>query len=550
LSPSEVLKGNIHLEAIDLNSPEIFLIREPSGQMNIHDMSAPEKSGGGEAAEKGPPPDLNILLDKFKLSNAAIKYASLNNLSKGTPQEIKTSSQEILRIPALEVVGVAADIKKQEVNISEVSTTGTSLLIKRLEDGVLNLETLAGPPAPVSEVEKSREGPSNSAPSWVVMLKRLVVKDYSVKAEDLVPETGAGVLIDKIDILGEGITTRKNEKGKVAMTCRINESGLLNLDCDLGLSPLQAGVKTGLEKLNLASIDPFAEPYFPGLISKGAFSLSGQLSLKTGDDGSLGTLFKGDMGISDFGSVDRLHSEDLIKFKSLKIKGIDLGTAPMHVNINEIALDRLFARIGIDAKGNVNLIKGDGKEAQEKDTEKAVQVAVSDKSEKADKTKDEVQDKQDKPLPINIGRVILSGGHIQFSDKSLNPGYRTDLTNIKAQVKGLSSKQDKEASLALKGLLDRQGQLDVSGRINPLAEELFVDIKVKFQNMGLSGLSPYSGKYIGKKIAKGKLFIDLAYVVDKRKLKAENMVFLDQFTLGEPVDSPDSMNLPVDLASR
>jgi hypothetical protein len=66
--------------------------------------------------------------------------------------------------------------------------------------------------------------------------------------------------------------------------------------------------------------------------------------------------------------------------------------------------------------------------------------------------------------------------------------------------------------------------------------------------MDLSPASPYSGKYVGYVIEKGKLSFDLKYLIDKKKLSSENKVFIDQFTFGEKVDSPDATSLPVKLA--
>jgi len=66
--------------------------------------------------------------------------------------------------------------------------------------------------------------------------------------------------------------------------------------------------------------------------------------------------------------------------------------------------------------------------------------------------------------------------------------------------------------------------------------------------MDLSPTSPYSRKYVGYIIEKGKLSFDLQYLIDKKKLASENKVFIDQFTLGEKVDSPDATSLPVKLA--
>jgi len=60
--------------------------------------------------------------------------------------------------------------------------------------------------------------------------------------------------------------------------------------------------------------------------------------------------------------------------------------------------------------------------------------------------------------------------------------------------------------------------------------------------------SPYSGKYIGYTIEKGKLSVDVRYHVEKGELTAENNVFLDQLTFGEKVESPDALSIPVTLA--
>jgi hypothetical protein len=84
--------------------------------------------------------------------------------------------------------------------------------------------------------------------------------------------------------------------------------------------------------------------------------------------------------------------------------------------------------------------------------------------------------------------------------------------------------------------------------VNPLKQDLFVDLQARFSDMDLSPMSPYSGKYVGYVIEKGKLSFDLKYLIDKKKLNSENKVFVDQFTFGEKVESPDATRLPVKLA--
>ncbi len=131
---------------------------------------------------------------------------------------------------------------------------------------------------------------------------------------------------------------------------------------------------------------------------------------------------------------------------------------------------------------------------------------------------------------------------------SVKPNYTADLSALAGRVTGLSSEATKMADLDLKCMFNNYAPLEITGRINPLREDLFVDIKARFTDVDLSPLTPYSGKYAGYTIKKGKLSLDLKYLIDKKKLDSSNVVFLDQFTFGERVESDKATKLPVRLA--
>jgi Domain of Unknown Function (DUF748) len=100
----------------------------------------------------------------------------------------------------------------------------------------------------------------------------------------------------------------------------------------------------------------------------------------------------------------------------------------------------------------------------------------------------------------------------------------------------------------LSGKIDKAGPLKITGTINPLTEDTFTDLTIKFDNVDLTAAAPYSGKYVGYPIQKGKLFLNLVYKVSQKQLEAENKVAVDQLTFGEKTDSPDATSLPVPLA--
>ncbi len=87
------------------------------------------------------------------------------------------------------------------------------------------------------------------------------------------------------------------------------------------------------------------------------------------------------------------------------------------------------------------------------------------------------------------------------------------------------------------------------GKVNPLAKDLFLDIRASAHDIELAPLTPYAAKYAGYGIEKGKLSMKVAYKLENRKLTAQNNVILNQLTFGAKVDSPTATKLPVLFAT-
>ena len=71
---------------------------------------------------------------------------------------------------------------------------------------------------------------------------------------------------------------------------------------------------------------------------------------------------------------------------------------------------------------------------------------------------------------------------------------------------------------------------------------------MNFRNIELSTFNPYSGKFAGYNISKGKLTTELSYKIDGRKLNAGHHIIIDQLEFGEKTASKDAVSLPIKLA--
>jgi hypothetical protein len=153
------------------------------------------------------------------------------------------------------------------------------------------------------------------------------------------------------------------------------------------------------------------------------------------------------------------------------------------------------------------------------------------------------------PRPtIRIGAVEIVRGNVNFTDNFIKPNYTANMTGLGGTVTTLASDSTEPATMAIAGKIDDDAPLEIGGRLNPLAPTLFLDIEGRTKGVDLPRLTPYSVKYAGYPITKGKLSMDVKYKVENQKLQASNHLFIDQLTFGEKVESPTATKLPVLLA--
>ncbi|ELU02795.1 hypothetical protein CAPTEDRAFT_209497 [Capitella teleta] len=74
------------------------------------------------------------------------------------------------------------------------------------------------------------------------------------------------------------------------------------------------------------------------------------------------------------------------------------------------------------------------------------------------------------------------------------------------------------------------------------------NLSMSFTNVELTTLTPYSGRFAGYSIHKGRLHLDLNYQIKDHQLSATNQMLLDKLLLGSKVDSNEAVDLPIRLA--
>ncbi|PLY05762.1 MAG: hypothetical protein C0625_11840 [Arcobacter sp.] len=183
---------------------------------------------------------------------------------------------------------------------------------------------------------------------------------------------------------------------------------------------------------------------------------------------------------------------------------------------------------------SVTLGKQETSQKKEKDTKK-----VTNK----EKTK---KDKSN--FAFDIGPIKIKDMKMTFEDKNLPIPFKTDITKLNGEFSRLNSNSSKPTKLSLEGTVDEYGYTKISGIVDINDIKLLTDTNLLFKNLAIKNFTPYSGKFVGREIESGKLNLDLKYNIKKSDLKAENSVIISNIKFGNTVESPDAVNLPLDLA--
>ncbi|HTZ10814.1 MAG TPA: DUF748 domain-containing protein [Candidatus Margulisiibacteriota bacterium] len=210
--------------------------------------------------------------------------------------------------------------------------------------------------------------------------------------------------------------------------------------------------------------------------------------------------------------------------------------------VESLGLEGLRVNAVLSGEGNINLLS-----LVPKDTGKA----QPQKSAVTENTKAPVVATSvgNKPLPlVVIDLISVQNSVITFTDKTVNPNFITSLGGIDLRVTGLSTRPEAEAKISFQAKLDDKGTISTEARIKPFVAPLAFEMVFKLNNYALGVLTPYVGKYTGRKVKDGKLDLSMDYRVADNKLEAAHKILVQRFDFGEKVESKDALNLPFGLA--
>jgi uncharacterized protein involved in outer membrane biogenesis len=468
-----------------------------------------------------------------KSDKTELKLTELNAAVRSLNLAEAGQRETMWRLPRLEIKETTVDVNNKAIVIGRIEGRDGRGSVQRNADGSLNFDRLIkSQPANSPSTAPSKKDDTG----WKIEVQRIAVERFNINFEDRTPATPAKINFSDLLIRGEKFSNAKNQSGKVIIQTKINNRGLIRLVGTAGAQP--AVVKLAVEgrDIDLLPFQSYLENQVNLLLTGGQVGTKGNLTFDASGAGPAKVGYVGNVQITDFATVEKDGSQDLLKWKSLNLDGIQFALEPMQLRINEINLADFYSRLILGADGKMNLQKLTAQKTENKD-------ALETKPEKPAEAPAAAPASERR---ITIGKINLQGGNVNFSDFFIKPNYTANLTGFQGTISEL--KPETPGDIEIHAKLDNAAPVDISGKINPLAKDLSLDIKVNATDIDLSPMSPYSGRYVGYGIERGKLTFNVQYKIENRKLSAENKIILNQLTFGERVESPDATKLPVLLA--
>lgn len=443
--------------------------------------------------------------------------------------------KDIVDTPGISISDTSVDLLGREVVLGSVRTSDGVIRAERYADGRINLSTLYEAGGGRKEAVRKAGGEK----PWEVTVGELSVLGYKLDMRDLAAPEPVRTGLSKVEINGSDISTKRGEKGKLSAGLVAGGMGVVSLSGPVSVNPVTADVALKVKDVSITPAVPYFKDKVNMVVTDGYVSADGRVSLDMTRPDGMKLAYKGTASVNGLSTVDKVNAEDLLNWKSLYASGIDFVNEPMKLAIKEVSLTDFYAKIIVEPDRRLNIMPPakPGTEGMDIKDKAVPQPAAPGKTAPA----------KQKPSKVEVEKVTVQGGRLVFTDRSLAPNFKADLSKMGGRVSGLSSAETKFAEVDVRAMYNDFAPIEVTGKVNPLRDDLFVDLKGEFTDIEMSPFTPYSGKYLGFAIKKGKLSLDLKYFIDKRKLDASNKIFIDQLTLGDPVDSPDATSLPVKL---
>jgi len=544
--------GALIVPSIELAGGRYTAAMDAEGRFNWAQLAVPSK-------EKKPAGKWSARLDAVKLTDIAVRYEDrtrraplLYDIAKGnaalklsiassaettrtTAENIRLdlaefaltqagAQQPLVKLAGANLDGGRIDTHERLISVGNAALSGGSAALLRDEKGNLPLAQAFQPAKPPE--------PASGAP-WRFRVAAATLQNTRLAVGDSSYEPDLRYDLEVTKLVVKSIDPDSDAPIAFDTAIKATQGGTLSGSGTASQDFKRANAKVEAAGISMLPLQAVLTKHTTLTFRSGNASATATVDYAQGGKPSLrvsGAARLADVAIDETGGKQRFMS-----WKLLAADSAVLTLGPDRLDIKEMLLDQPETAILISKDRKVNLaqvVKSEGGAQAEAPSSAAQESARDDTA----------------AFPVRVGRLRLQNGTLDFADASLVLPFSTRVTRLNGTVVGMATDPQSRAELKLGGRIEPSGYASAEGGVNMRHPTDFMDINVKFQNVELSPLSPYTATFAGRKIDSGRLWLDLDYKIVDRQLSGANKILLDNPVLGERVEAPNTMDLPLDLA--
>ena len=487
---------------------------------------------------------LNLSTD-YKLNLAKETELLLSNVAVSVaPFAINTpDGRPLVKLERLDVSDTTVDLAKQQVVVGKIRSNKLETWAALEADGQLDWQKLfasqpskaavkakAEPTSTPAAADSPKPEPAPPSKPWQVLLKDVQLRDYQVHLADRKAQPAVALEVGPLNLDLQNFDSLNGSPFNLKLDTGVGKQGKITADGLVNLAPVSAKLKVQTKDIDLRVAQSYITPFIRLELRSGMLGSDLAVDLKSTDP--LAFSVTGRAQVDQLHTLDTLKTRDFLKWQQLVLEGLNYQHGNS-LSIDKVNLFQPYVRFMINDDRTTNI-------------DDLLIPQPADSGAKSAAAKPAAS--KDKPMGIHVGGIAINDGSANFADFSLTPNFATAVQELNGAIGTIDSRQAKPASVDVKGKVDRYAPVTIKGAVNPFDPMASLDIATSFKRVELTTLTPYSGKFAGYRIRKGRLNLDLHYLITKGQLKAENKVVVEQLQLGEKVDSPDATSLPLKLA--
>ncbi len=364
---------------------------------------------------------------------------------------------------------------------------------------------------------------------WLITLENFVIENSHISVSDQSLEDPF-ILGATVNASITGINNEAQTSMPLFADLELDSGGEITAQGIIQVLPeLDVNVTLAVNDVSLTPFQPYINEFANIELQRGLLSLDAELVVNADEPFS----YNGGFNLQSMEFSDQQLDETLLTLDRLVIDSVNYSLARNQVAISDVLVDSMFARVIVHRDGSTNVgrsikLSPDQDQSPPDDDSSAAELAPG--------------------IAISVGRVRIDNARFNFTDENLPIVFDATIQGLSGVVEGFSTNSSQPMVLDLEGQVDEFGLVQINSSLNPFNIAQQSQIDLVFTNLDMPAMTPYFIKFAGREIADGRVDVNLAYSIAEGELQANNQVVLHDLQLGQRVEHPDAMDLPLDLA--